>query len=565
MIRTLLASRVGRLALLGWALAGLGLARAAVPAPYAAPPVAAVGTNTVADVELRVARPPVAPCVVPLFDTREFVGEEPARFDYAPPAGCKGPWAKVVIEADYAVSAGRQYDRTAMIDVGGVNLYFGTTMEPRQNIAPQWHVERDVTDYQSHLSQSHRGAAWLVNYVTDVYTGHVTGRARLLFYPAMERAPAVASAPFIAPLADAPRRMDVDTPRLATRLNFPANLERLYLDVLAEPQGADEFWYACVDDRLAGDGKQQCGGGAWREADVWVDGQRAGVVPLFPWIYTGGINPYLWFPAPGIQTLNFEPTRVNLTPFVGLLTDGRPHEIALTIHGLRRYFLVTGTVLGWQDAGSQRVNGALVRNTLAEPQPQVDISRLKPVGEGQLQGDTLTTVARQYEIAGWLQTSHGRVETRLSSSIRFANRQDFAVNGKNEVWRVDQATSLDQLEQVIDAAGLRTQHLQARWPLVIDTRSSGDEGSQDQHHRLEQGLWSLRTVTDPMGARRWLETDYTVKPDLNVTVDMKSHRSRKATGTSQVRLQVRDSDGGCYDRSVRVVDNAVASTTDACH
>ena len=565
MIHTLSASRVGRLALLAWALAGLGLARAAVPAPYAAPPVAAVGTNTVADVELRVARPPVAPCVVPLFDTREFVGEEPARFDYAPPAGCKGPWAKVVIEADYAVSAGRQYDRTAMIDVGGVNLYFGTTMEPRQNIAPQWHVERDVTDYQAHLSQPHRGAAWLVNYVTDVYTGHVTGRARLLFYPAMERAPAVASAPFIAPLADAPRRMDVDTPRLATRLNFPANLERLYLDVLAEPQGADEFWYACVDDRLAGDGKQQCGGGAWREADVWVDGQRAGVVPLFPWIYTGGINPYLWFPAPGIQTLNFEPTRVNLTPFVGLLTDGRPHEIALTIHGLRRYFLVTGTVLGWQDAGSQRVSGALVRNTLAEPQPQVDISRLKPVGEGQLQGDTLTTVARQYEIAGWLQTSHGRVETRLNSSIRFANQQDFAVNGKNEVWRVDQATSLDQLEQVIDAAGLRTQHLQARWPLVIDTRSSGDEGSQDQHHRLEQGLWSLRTVTDPTGARRWLETDYTVKPDLNVTVDMKSHRSRKATGTSQVRLQMRDSEGGCYDRSVRVVDNAVASTTDACH
>jgi hypothetical protein len=358
--------------------------------------------------------------------------------------------------------------------------------------------------------------------------------------------------------------MDSDAPRLATRLSFPANLERLYIDVLTEPQGADEFWYACVDDRLAGDGKQNCGGGAWREADVWVDGQRAGTVPLFPWIYTGGINPYLWFPAPGIQTLNFEPTRVNLTPFVGQLTDGRPHEIALTIHGLRSYFLVTVTLLGWQDPGSQRVSGALIRNTLAEPQPQVDISGLKPVGEGKLQGDALITVARQYEIAGWVQTSHGRVETRLSSSTRFANRQDFAVEGKNEVWRVDQATSLDQLEQVIDAAGLRTQHLQARWPLVIDTRSSGDEGSQDQHHRLEQGLWSLRTVTDPAGARRWQETDYLVKPDLTVTVDLKSHRSRQATGTSQVRLQVRDSDGACYDRSVRVVDNAVASTTDAC-
>lgn len=563
MIKSRLATRLSQTALLLGGLTALSQVHAAVPAPFAAPPVAAVGTNTVAEVEPRIARPPVPPCVVPLFDTREFVGDEPARFDYAPPAACKGPWAKVVIEADYAVSAGRQYDRTAMIDVGGVNLYFGTTMEPRRDIAPQWHVERDVTDYQAHLSQPHRGAAALVNYITDVYTGHVTGRARLLFYPAAHAAPAAASPQFVAPLTDAPQYMDREAPRLARRLSFPANLERLYIDLVTEPQGADEFWYGCVDDRLA-DGEHQCGGGAWREADVWVDGQRAGTVPLFPWIYTGGINPYLWFPAPGIQTLNFEPTRVNLTPFVGQLTDGRPHEIALTIHGLRRFFMVTGTLLGWQDPGSQRVSGALLRNTLAEPQPQVDTSRLKLVGDGQLQGDTLTTVSRQYEIAGWVQTSHGRVETRLSLSTRFANRQDFAVAGQTEVWRLDQTTSLDQLEQVIDAKGLHMQHLQARWPLVVDMRSVGHEGSQDQRLRLEQGLWSLQTITDPTGARQWRETDYTVKPDLNVTVDMKLRRSRNATGGSTVRLQLRDSDGGCYDRSVRVVDNAVASVTDAC-
>jgi len=36
----------------------------------------------------------------------------------------------VVLEADDSVTAGRQYDRTAIVRLGGVNLYFGTTMEP---------------------------------------------------------------------------------------------------------------------------------------------------------------------------------------------------------------------------------------------------------------------------------------------------------------------------------------------------------------------------------------------------------------------------------------------------
>ena len=29
-------------------------------------------------------------------------------------------------------------------------------------------------------------------------------------------------------------------------------------------------------------------------------------------IYTGGIDPYLWIPIPGVRTLNFKPHRVDL-------------------------------------------------------------------------------------------------------------------------------------------------------------------------------------------------------------------------------------------------------------
>lgn len=549
---------------LWFAVLGAGLAMPVQAAEYVPPPIPAVGTNTVADVELRVPRPATKPCVVALFDTREFVGDEPARFDYAPPKECKGPWAKVVVEADYAVSAGRQYDRTANINIGGVNVYFGTTMEPRKDIAPEWHVERDITDYQTHLREKHNGAAWLVNYVDETYTGRITGRARLLFYPTSPESPAAVTAPFVTPISEAPARLDSETPRLATKITFPANLERLHLDLLAEPQGADEFWYACVDDRLAGDGKENCGGGAWREAEVWIDGQRAGTAPLYPWIYTGGINPYMWFPAPGIQTLNFEPTRLDLTPFVGLLTDSKPHEIAVTIQGLRRYFMVTGTLMGWQDKDAKRVTGGLIRNTLGDPFVSVDIDRAKPTDKGELNGDTLTTQSREYEIAGFVETSKGRVETRIRSGVRFINRQDFVSGEKASVWRVDQSTLIDNLVQTIDKNGSTMERFQARYPLSINMHVSGDDTNRVQELKLEQGLWSERVRTDAAGSRQWQITDYIVHPQLKAVIDPQSRRSRQVTGSSLVRLNIKDSEGGCYDRTINVVNNAVASVMEGC-
>lgn len=545
------------------ALLGAALAMPAHAADYAPPPLPPIGTNTMAEVELRVPRPATTPCVVELFPTREFVGDQPIAFDYAPPKACPGPWAKVVIEADYAVSAGRQYDRTAIIDVGGVNLYFGTTMEPRKDIAPEWRVERDITDYQTHLTRSHKGATLLVNYVDETYTGRLTGKARILFYPATRDVPAQVTAPFVKPLADAPVRLDSDNTKFTSKVTFPANLERLHLDLLTEPQGADEFWYACVDDRFAADGKGNCGGGAWREADVWIDGARAGTAPLYPWIYTGGINPYMWFPTPGIQTLNFEPTRLDLTPFVGLLTDGKPHEIAVTIHGLRRYFLVTGTLLGWQDKGSKRVTGALLRNSLGEPTVTVDDARLKAAGD-ELTGDSLTTQSRDYEIAGYVETSQGRVETRVRSGVRFTNRQDFQESKEGNVWRVDQVTLIDQQVQTIDKTGSRLSQFQARYPLTIDMQVSGDADKRVQRLRLEQGLWSYRASIAPDGTRQWQSTDYIVHPSLTAIIDPQSRRSREVTGTSLIRLQVKDSAGGCYDRRIDIVNNAVAAVREGC-
>jgi len=71
---------------------------------------------------------------------------------------------------------------------------------------------------------------------------------------------------------------------------------------------------------------------------VTIDGTPAGIAPVAPWIFTGGIDPFLWFPLPGVQTLNFIPYRVDLTPFAATLSNGQQHTIALSVCNANTWF-----------------------------------------------------------------------------------------------------------------------------------------------------------------------------------------------------------------------------------
>src|ERR1035438_6413706 len=75
-------------------------------------------------------------------------------------------------------------------------------------------------------------------------------------------------------------------------------------------------------------------------------------LPSIPRIYTGGIDPYLWRPIPGVHTLNFEPYRVDLTPFAGVLSNGQLHNVAVSVYNADQYFSATATLLLYLDAGS---------------------------------------------------------------------------------------------------------------------------------------------------------------------------------------------------------------------
>jgi hypothetical protein len=232
------------------------------------------------------------------------------------------------------------------------------------------------------------------------------------------------------------------TDQLTETFTLPANVERAYLDVITQSQSNDEFWYTCVPNDVAGE-LQSCGNTGFREAEISVDGQPAGVAPVYPWIYTGGIDPFLWAPLPGVQTLNFVPYRVDLTPFAGLLSNGQPHTVAVSVFNADSYFLATATLLVFQDHGAARVTGAVTANTIgAGPTPNV-VENLQTDSSGDITGSVTVTSTREFHVSGYVKTSHGRVDTDVHQNVNFSNAQSFIINATSYIQDITQKTTVD--------------------------------------------------------------------------------------------------------------------------
>jgi hypothetical protein len=357
-----------------------------------------------------------------------------------------GAWAKVVLTADFSVEAGRQFDRTAEIWIGGVNVYFGTTAEPSKTVARSWHVERDLTDYTALFNTAQNGRVDLGNLVNSTFTSTLFGTARLEFYPLAHNSNgAPTTADQVLPLASDPTGgttfLNTTTSSLSRTFTLPTNVERAFLDVVAQSQAGDEFWYTCVPNDVAGE-LQSCGGTGFRESEVSIDGQPAGVAPVYPWIYTGGIDPLLWRPIPGVQTLNFVPYRVDLTPFAGVLSNGQPHTVAVNVFNANNGFSTTATLLLFQDHNAQVVTGYVTENgTGGAPAPNV-VENLHTDPSGNITGTVTVTSSRQFTVAGVVNSSHGNVLTTVDQSISFSNIQSFNITNTAYGRNITQRTNI---------------------------------------------------------------------------------------------------------------------------
>jgi hypothetical protein len=423
-----------------------------------------LGSGDTAVIEPPVPVPPETPCVVTLFANAVF-GANKAPIAYAPPSACPGPWAKVVLKAEIGLNKGIQYDRTGTIFLGGVPLWFGTTSEPTPTLAPSWQIQKDVTDYTSLLLNPQTGFALITNYTNSVDTSVITASAQLLFYSPSSAYPAPTVPDIIVPVAaqgGGTVALNTSTSVLSIPLNLPANVQSAKLDLYTQSQSNDEFWYTCVPNALATQ-LNDCGGGAFREGEIAIDSTPAGVAPVFPWIYTGGIDPYLWSPLPGVQTLDFKPFVVDLTPFAGVLSNGATHALNVSVYGANQYFSVAGALRVYLDHAATSVTGGILNDTLA--------ATPTPVTNSATPTSTKTTIAtssnRNFTITGYIDTPAGRTITTVHETSAFTNNQVFDITATLYDQQIKQDT--ETLVDVKQQTGGQTTETTTRYayPLTV--------------------------------------------------------------------------------------------------
>jgi hypothetical protein len=537
-----------------------------------------IGTQFEVTADPLIARPHSQPCVVPLFANYQFAhfSDSTQTFQFTPPSNCAGPWEKVVLQVDFSENGGRQFDRTATLYVANANLYFGTTPEPLPTLTNTWHIERDVTDYSALFAMPQQGTIVLANCTVDcpppfntTLTGVFTVNASLEFYPAEgghgddasrnegrgKRTPdqvlALTQTNGSGGI-NLPATLGSPTDQLSSTFTLAANTEQAYLDVVAQSQFIDEQWYGCFPNDLASiNDVYGCGNTSFRETEVTIDGQLAGIAPVSPWVFTGFL-PDQWRPMPGAQTLDFVPYRVNLTPFAGLLSNGQPHTIALSVFNDANFFSATASLLLFLDSGSTKVSGAVTKNTLTSPSPVVT-ENLQ--GTSTVTGTINVAVNRNFTIAGYVNTSHGKVATSISGRQVFSGTQTIDFDTVN-------FTVLNQQTDVKNAVSSAT-------------TVSGDEGTV-----VTQDNFSFPITVDfisPVSSSRFgftvttgqkYQAAHLVSRDGDVVSANAVANTVKATdvspASSSQTYTSSDSEGTFYNCHIATANNTLTSVSGGC-
>jgi hypothetical protein len=266
---------------------------------------------------------------------------------------------------------------------------------------------------------------------------------------------------------------------------------------------------------------------------ISVDGRLAGIAAPYPHIYTGGwSNPFLWYVVPAPRAFDIKPIRYDLTPFVGLLTDGRPHDIKVSVVGVppgQTGWDVPTTLLAWRDPHRTRTTGALLRTSES---PLVNT----PV----YSDHTLTTTgAHSFTATGYLDTSHGRVTTTVTREVAGTSTHrwnaDETQDALQAVWtdrstiRSGRSTTRTSLRYAVDGAIVVTPDNRLTTTMSLLDAATGDTT------RLSD-TWT-GTASWTLGVPR---------------------EDRHATGTSTEHYRL-TRPGPDYDRTITTVNGTVTS------
>ncbi|KAE8808602.1 peptide-N4-(N-acetyl-beta-glucosaminyl)asparagine amidase A-like [Hordeum vulgare] len=275
-----------------------------------------------------------------------------------------------------------------------------------------WTVRKEVTRYSALLRSPPAGvlSVMLENLVNDQYTGVYNVTVSLEFHGI----PAYLS-----------QNSSDSRSKLVT---IPSSTYRAVLEVFVSPHSNDEFWYSNPPDLYIQENNLTTprGNAAYREVVVSVDHHFAGSFVPFPVIYTGGINPLYWQPVSALGAFDLPTYDIELTPFLGLLVDGKAHEFGISVVDGIAEWLVDANLHLWLDPSASAVQASLGRYRT----PRLSISRR--YSTQLLNGSFSIRAKRKSFFSGWVKSSLGNLTTEVETELETRSLVEFTNDGRNK-------------------------------------------------------------------------------------------------------------------------------------
>jgi hypothetical protein len=339
-------------------------------------------------------------------------------------------------------SEGRQFDRLALMYLGDTEVFRTSTAEPTVN-GIEWTYIKDMSEYLYFWNSPQTIIFDLGNLVDSTYTGLYNTTLTASFFTSQDT---IEPASVIIPISA--RKGAVNAASLFTlpgdnatnTISFPRNVNRAVFSVSACGQATEEFWWSNVlqsniNTFEAVDGTLY-GYSPFREVQILIDGQLAGVQWPFPVIFTGGVVPGLWRPIVGIDAFDLREHEIDITPWLPVLCNGAEHTFEIKVAGLLddgrgtatitetvgSSWYVTGKIFIWLDDNAESVTTGAEPSVFL-PAPTINISqKLGQNSTGTNQTLEYTTdVQRDLSISSLITSQKGTFLSTWTQSLSVSN------------------------------------------------------------------------------------------------------------------------------------------------
>ena len=346
-------------------------------------------------------------------------------------------------------SQGRQFDRLGLMYLGDIEVFRTSTAEPTAN-GIVWTYIKEMEQYNALWGTDQKVIFDLGNLVDSTYTGPYFTTLTATFFTVPGSQP---TADTILPISAKQSAVNmgsaftVPSQNASVSYDIPQNVERAVISLSACGQIDEEFWYtntfSSEVDTFESTAGTLYGYGPFREVQLLIDGQLAGVSWPFPIIFTGGIVPGFWRPIVGIDAFDLRQHEIDISPWLPLLCDGASHTFEIRVAGLNddgaghatlsetvgSYWVVTGTIFLFLGADGSTTTGS--EPSIYAPPPEIQISSsltTNSTGANETL-DYMTTITRSLSISSTIKTSSGSTSAKWTQSLSYSNFNALTAQG----------------------------------------------------------------------------------------------------------------------------------------